>query len=147
RPNIILVTCHDLGRHLGCYGIDAMRTPHIDALAGQGVRFTNAFCTAPQCSPSRASIATGRYPHNNGVMGLCHAQFGWDMNDDELLLPQLLEQHGFTTALSGTYHESQSPRRAGFTQILAERSRTTRRSLEAKTVADGAVQYIRERAG
>jgi len=83
-----------------------VRTPHLDALAADGIRFTNAFCTAPQCSPSRASLFTGRTPHNNGVMGLTHANFAWDLAAEERHLGQVLHDNGYATALIGVHHES-----------------------------------------
>lgn len=105
RPNILLITCHDLGRFLGCYGIDTVATPHLDALAADGIRFTQAFCTAPQCSPSRASLFTGRYPHSNGMMGLTNVGC-WDMHPQEQHIAQLLGQTGYRTGIAGVYHET-----------------------------------------
>ncbi len=106
RPNVLLITCHDLGRFLGCYGVPTVRTPGLDALAADGVRFTRAFCTAPQCSPSRAGLFTGRYPHSNGVLGLTHADFAWDLHPEERHLGQRLHDAGYATALLGVHHES-----------------------------------------
>ena len=63
RPNIVLITSEDNGAHLSCYGDPHVRTPHLDKLAGQGVRFVNAYVTQAGCSQSRASIFTGLYPH------------------------------------------------------------------------------------
>jgi N-sulfoglucosamine sulfohydrolase len=79
-PNVLILHCHDLGRFLQCYGIKTVQTPNLDRLAEQGVLLENCFSSAPQCSPSRSSIFTGRYPHSNGVMGLTHAEFAWDFH-------------------------------------------------------------------
>jgi arylsulfatase A-like enzyme len=116
-PHIVQIACHDLGRHLGCYGAATVRTPNLDALAAEGVRFTNAFCTAPQCSPSRSSLATGRYPHANGVMGLAHDGFGWDLHPDERHVAALLAAHGYETHLFGLQHVTMHPERLGFARI------------------------------
>ncbi len=126
RQNLLLITCHDLGRFLGCYGNETVQSPALDGLAAEGIRFTQAFCTAPQCSPSRAALFTGRYPHSNGVMGLTHAQFAWDLQPDERHLGQLLREAGYTTALAGVHHESRSgtaaeiAARCGMDTILAQ---------------------------
>ena len=69
KPNIILFITHDQGQFLGCYDSpqtpNSLKTPNLDKLAADGVIFTNYFCTAPQCSPSRGSIMTSQYPHQN----------------------------------------------------------------------------------
>ena len=107
------MTCHDIGRHLHCYGVETVRSPHLDGLAATGVLFTRAFCTAPQCSPSRASIATGLYPHSNGVMGLAHKGFDWEIEEDVPHAAAILHGLGFESHLFGSQHVTQHPERLG----------------------------------
>lgn len=114
QPSVILITCHDLGRFLGCYGVETVRTPNLDRLAAEGIRFSRAFTTAPQCSPSRSGLATGRYPHANGVMGLTHDQFGWDLAPGEQTIGRLLQAQGYDTHLFGLQHIAADPDRLGF---------------------------------
>ena len=67
-PNIVLVFIDDLGgKDLGCYGNTIIETPHLDRLAARGVRFTQAYAAAPVCSPTRASLMSGRSPHRTGI--------------------------------------------------------------------------------
>ena len=77
-PNILYIHSHDTGRCVQPYGFQ-VPTPNIQLLADQGVLFREAFCAAPTCSGSRASLLTGIYCHNNGMLGLAHR--GWALND------------------------------------------------------------------
>ena len=108
------MTCHDIGRHLHCYGVETVASPHLDDLAASGVMFTRAFATAPQCSPSRASIATGLYPHQNGVMGLAHAGFDWEISPAVPHTAGVLHDLGFESHLFGSQHVTLHPERLGF---------------------------------
>ncbi|MFC6903673.1 sulfatase [Halalkalicoccus tibetensis] len=117
RPNVCLIHCHDLGQYLGCYGA-AVDTPRIDRLASEGALFENHFTTAPQCSPSRASLMTGRHPHENGLMGLAHAT--WELHDDERYLPDYLSEAGYDTHLFGLQHVTEYPDRLGYDEIHSE---------------------------
>lgn len=121
RPNILLITCHDLGDHLSSYGWHTVQSPALEALAAWGVQFTNSFCTAPQCSPSRASLHTGRYAHANGMMGLAHAPFSWRLHKDELHLAQILRANGYETALRGVQHLTDSPTELGYDTVITRR--------------------------
>ncbi len=114
RPNIVEVICHDLGQHIGCLGA-AIETPNIDGLASEGVLFDNYCCTAAQCSPSRGSIMTGRYPHNNGLVGLAH--LGWRIGANEVTLPMYLNRAGYHTRLIGHQHENSEPAMLGYQVI------------------------------
>lgn len=108
------MTSHDLGRHLHGYGVESVVSPNLDALAAGGVKFDRAFATAPQCSPSRASLATGRYPHNNGVMGLAHHGFDWELSPSTPHTAAILAAAGFETHIFGMQHVSLHPERLGF---------------------------------
>ncbi|HEX6445157.1 MAG TPA: sulfatase [Streptosporangiales bacterium] len=104
RPNILLVTGHDFGRQLGCYGRGSAVSPRLDRLAAEGVRFDNAFATAPTCSPSRAALHTGRYPHSAGMMGFPYDAQGFRLTSNETHLAHLLRNAGYRTALVGFQH-------------------------------------------
>jgi len=117
RPNVLVIHCHDLGRYLGCYGVD-IETPAIDALAAAGALFENHYVTAPQCSPSRGSLMTGRYPHVNGLLGLAHTN--WELHDDERILQHYLSGAGYETHLFGLQHITQDTDALGYDHIHSE---------------------------
>ena len=106
NPNIVVYIGHDVGRFIEPYGIETVHTPNLNRLAEEGVVFDNHFATAPQCSPSRASMFTGRCPHSTGVLGLTGGPFGWTLNEDEQHLARLLGAAGYETALIGIAHEA-----------------------------------------
>lgn len=102
RPNIIYVVCHDLGRVLGCYGAQ-VATPHLDRFAAQGIRFDQAVCNAPACSPSRMCAMTGKWAHRCGAFGLAH--MGWPLPAAERTIVDHLNDAGYQTAHFGLGHE------------------------------------------
>ncbi len=110
RPNIILFIADDVSwNDYGCYGSRSARTPHIDQLAATGIRFTEAYLTASSCSPSRSSIITGRYPHNNGHAAELHRAMPWHL----VPFPAVLRDAGYYTVLSGKNHMTWDPTPAG----------------------------------
>ncbi|CAN5886514.1 sulfatase [soil metagenome] len=112
RPNIIFIIADDVGwDDIGCYGNPAVRTPEIDRIAGQGIRFDNAYLTASSCSPSRNSIISGRYPHNTGA-----AELHIPLPEDQIPFPLLLKESGYYTVQSGKTHFGEPALRA-FDQV------------------------------
>ena len=106
RPNILYIHSHDTGRYIQPYG-HAMPTPNFQALAERGVLFRQAFCANPTCSPSRAALLTGRWPHSCGMLGLAHRGFRLEKYGHHLV--QTLKRAGYTTALSGLQHVARQP--------------------------------------
>jgi len=99
-PNFIFIITDDISvNDVGCYGNSAIRTPNIDRLAREGVRFENTYLTASSCSPSRCSIITGRYPHNTGAPEL-HTK----LPAGQPMFPESLRNSGYYTVLSGKNH-------------------------------------------
>ncbi len=114
-PNIILINCDDLGYgDLGCYGSGVHKTPYLDRMAEEGVRFTDFYMPASICSPSRGAMLTGCYPPRVG--------FGWfdnrwvllpghpvGLNPEEITIAQLLKEAGYSTKLVGKWHCGDQP--------------------------------------
>lgn len=105
RPNVVLIVSDDHGREtLGCYGNPVIETPNLDALAAEGVRFTNAFCTTASCSASRSVILSGKYNHANGQYGHQHSYHHFISFPDIMSLPVRLTEAGYRTGRIGKYH-------------------------------------------
>ena len=108
RPNILLIMADDLGYgDLSAYGAKDLQSPHIDRLINAGMRFTNFYANCPVCSPTRASLLTGRYPDLVGVPGVIRtkARDNWGyFNPRARTLPQYLRSVGYQTALIGKWH-------------------------------------------
>ncbi len=110
KPNFVLILLDDLGcTDLGCYGARDLKTPHIDALSGTGVRFTNWYSNAPVCAPSRASLLTGLYPASAGV-----PTNGSALPADKPTIASLLKPAGYRSSLIGKWHLGNTPVARGF---------------------------------
>ena len=100
RPNVVLIIADDLGRDdCGAFGNPHVRTPNIDRLAREGMRFDRAFVTASSCSPSRSSLITGRYPHNTDA-----EELHWPLPPAQVTFVETLKAAGYYTAAAGKWH-------------------------------------------
>jgi arylsulfatase A-like enzyme len=113
-PNIIVILTDDLGYgDLGVYGHPSIRTPHLDRMAAEGNRFTDFYCAAPICTPSRAGLLTGRVPVRSGMAGEKNGVL-WPISlgglpDEELTMAEVLKQRGYATACVGKWHLGHLP--------------------------------------
>ncbi len=119
KPNIVLIMADDLGYgSLGCYGHPEVKTPHIDALAATGIRFTDFHSNGAMCTPTRAALMTGRYQQrcawvpDSELTPLFRKQrlenlrqrWAWGVSTEEIFLPELLGQSGYRSTLIGKWH-------------------------------------------
>lgn len=116
RPNILYLHSHDTGRYVQPYGY-AVPTPNLQRLAGEGVLFRQAFCASPTCSPSRAALLTGMFPHANGMLGLAH--FGFTLNDYSQHIAHTLRRAGYACILAGEQHIAHDPGKIGYDRFLS----------------------------
>ncbi|MEM8671886.1 MAG: alpha/beta fold hydrolase [Planctomycetota bacterium] len=105
-PNVVFIFVDDQGYYdLGCYGATEVKTPRIDKLASEGLRFTDYYAAAPICSPSRAGLLTGCYPRRVGNHIWVHrADSNTGLHPGELTLAELLRDNGYATACIGKWH-------------------------------------------
>jgi arylsulfatase A-like enzyme len=131
KPNIIFFLVDDLGwSDVGCYGSVFHETPNIDRLAKEGIRFDNAYSTCHVCSPSRASILTGKYPARTNLTEwlngrpernfekLHSAKKIMSLPDEEITLTETLKKHGYSTADFGKAHLRKDPKSYGFDEAI-----------------------------
>lgn len=133
KPNVVFILVDDLGwSDLGCYGSTFYDTPNLDQLAGQSIRFTNAYSASPVCSPTRAAIMTGRHPVRVGITDwipgmqedyadcplLSTPEDIHNLPLEEVTLAELFRDHGYRTFFAGKWHLGESeaywPREQGF---------------------------------
>lgn len=112
KPNVIVIMTDDQGAaDMGCYGAKELATPHMDALAARGVRFTQFYAAAPVCSPSRAGLLTGRYPLRAGLPTNAGSQRGAGpcLPAEQVTLAEMLKGGGYATAHIGKWHLGYTP--------------------------------------
>jgi len=151
RPHILLINSHDTGRFLGCYGVTTVRTPAFDRLAREGVLLEQFTAASPICSPSRGTMMTGRWPQQNGLLGLVH--HGFRFHPGERHAAELFRDAGYATTLFHFQHVA--PREdwaaLGFDSFLA-RSRDDEEpeyplmARPAPEVGDAVAAWLHEQA-
>ena len=119
RPNIIFIMSDDHASHaMSCYGSRINKTPNLDRIAEEGMRFENCFCTNSICAPSRAVILTGKYSHMNGLI-----DNGVSFDGTQQTYPKFLQKAGYETAIIGKWHLKSSPTGFDYWSILPGQGR------------------------
>ena len=105
KPNVVVIYLDDLGYgDLGCYGAAGLQTPNIDALASEGIRFTNGYSTSATCTPSRYGLLTGVYPWRNKDAKILPGTAPLLIDTAQQTLPKILRAEGYQTAVVGKWH-------------------------------------------
>lgn len=168
KPNVVLIYCDDLGYgDLGCYG-SKLRTPNLDRMASEGMRFTDFYSASPVCSPSRAALLTGRYPTRVGVPRVLFPYDTAGMDRSEVTTADMLKGSGYRSLCVGKWHLGQAPdyvpTKRGFDRyfgipysndmnprILMRDAETIEQEMPLDTITprytEQAVQFVRESKG
>jgi arylsulfatase len=122
-PNIVIILTDDQGyADIGCFGAKEIKTPNLDRMAREGMRFTDFYVAQAVCTASRAALMTGCYPNRVGLHGALNHQSPIGISDDELLLPQILKSRGYATGAFGKWHLGCQPKfmptRHGFDEFF-----------------------------
>ena len=122
-PNIVIILTDDQGyADVGCFGAQGIRTPNLDRMAREGMRFTDFYVAQAVCSASRAALMTGCYPNRVGLQGALNHQSPIGIHEDEVLVPQLCRSRGYATAAFGKWHLGCQPKfmplRHGFDEFF-----------------------------
>jgi len=105
KPNVVIIFIDDEGYgDVGCYGATGFRTPNIDQMASQGMKFTNFYSAQPVCSASRAGLLTGCYPNRIGFSGALFPRDTMGLNPKELTIAEMFKALGYATAVYGKWH-------------------------------------------
>jgi arylsulfatase A len=133
NPNIIFILVDDLGySELNCYGNTFNETPSLDKMASSGLRFTNAYESAPVCSPSRASLMTGQHPARIGITDYLRPHGDQHLSEDLVTLAEVFKTKGYQTGMIGKWHLSgyakngakeSGPEKHGFNEVILNEKR------------------------
>lgn len=153
RPNVVILVADDLGYgDLGCYGAKEIKTPHLDRMAKEGMRFTDFYVAASVCSASRAALLTGRYPIRTGVTGVISANTKHHLPLEEVTLAERFKERGYATAIFGKWHLGNTPEvwplRQGFDEwfgtVGSNDMGKGRPSLEARRAGKAGVELVEQ---